>query len=85
MKNFYFTFGSDHAYPYGREDFVMVEAENLNQAIQLFNAVHPKREGSDCVNCAAWYGEEFFSNIHDRYYRGVAPKEIISLKILRNP
>ena len=50
-KRFYFTFGTDPDYPYGRNDYVLVEAQNLNQAIDIFTMIHPKRPGSDCVNC----------------------------------
>lgn len=83
MKNYYFTFGSDPAYPYGQDDYVLVEAKDLDQAIHLFQAVHPNRPGSDCVNCAFWYGEERFKPIREAYYKET-PTEIISLRVIRN-
>lgn len=83
-RRFYFTFGSDPAYPFGRDDYVVVEAENENQAVGIFQALHPNRPGSSCVNCAAWYQEEAFDQFRDRYYKGIKPKEYISLLVMRN-
>ena len=81
---FYFTFGSDPAFPFGRDDYVIVEAESANQAVGIFQAVHPNRFGSPCVNCAAWYSEEAFNKFRDKYYQGIKPKEYISLLVVRN-
>lgn len=82
-KRFYFTFGSDPRYDYGRDDYVIVEAENENQAVCIFQAVHPNRPGSSSVNCASWYSEEAFNQFRDQYYPNRTPKEHISLHIRR--
>ena len=84
MEKFYFTFGTDPLYPYGINDYVVVEADGVNEACCLFNMVHPQREGSDLVNCAFIYGEEQFYKNCAKYYPGMQPKEIISLNIIRN-
>lgn len=80
-KRFYFTFGTDPDYPYGRNDYVLVEAQNLNQAIDIFTMIHPKRPGSDCVNCAFWYDEEQFLPYIEKHYHGAAPVETITLTV----
>ena len=68
MIKAYFTFGSDPRYPYGRNDYVEVEAENMWQACELFKSVHPNRPGSGCLNCAFYYPEEEFNKFRQRYY-----------------
>lgn len=84
MNKFYFTFGSDPAYPYGINDYVIVEANGVNEACLLFNLVHPPRKGSDLVNCAFFYSEEQFNKNCAQYYPGVQPKEIIRLQVYQN-
>lgn len=79
----YFTFGSDPAFPYGRDEYVVVEAESVELAIHLFQLVHPNRPGSSCVNCAAWYFEGQFNELYDKYYPGASPAEVISLSVVR--
>ena len=85
MENkYYFTFGSDPLYPYDRNDYVVVEAADIGKAIALFQLVHPNRPNSGCVNCAAYYSEEEFNTFREKYYPGIFPKEIISLRIQKN-
>ena len=81
MKNYYFTFGSDENYPYGRDDYVMVEAGDFTEAVNLFRAVHPDRDNG-CVNCAFWYSEEEWNGDGgtSRYYKGIEPVETISVE-----
>lgn len=79
MNNYYFTFGSDPAYPYGMNDYVLVVAENINQACELFEAVHPHRPGSQAINCAFYYTEEQFREFQPRYYPNTPPIEIIAV------
>ena len=81
MAKFYFTFGSDPEYPYGRNDYVEVEAKGLNEACCLFNLVHPPREGSDLLNCAFFYSEESFNKFREEYYPNRQPIETISLNV----
>lgn len=53
LSNYYFTFGTSPGYPfYG--GWVQVEAESLNQAIEVFRRHFPDRvEG--VLNCADYY------------------------------
>ena len=56
MAKFYFTYGSDPAYPfYG--GWTEIEADNQRQAIGIFKAIHPDREDSESLNCADYYDE----------------------------
>lgn len=59
MSKYYFTFGTDPRYPF-QGGWVEVEAENAKMAIAVFNAAHPPREGSKCINCSSYYPEEVF-------------------------
>lgn len=81
MNSYYFTFGSDPLFPYGRGSYVVVAAPCLEDAISLFKLVHPNRPGSNLLNCAAYYTENQFSEFRDRYYKDVQPSEVISLQI----
>ena len=76
MANFYFTFGSDERFPFGRNDYVMVQAQDGNRACDLFRERHPNRPGSDCINCAFIYSEEKFNVFRERFYP-YPPVEII--------
>lgn len=68
MEKYFFTFGSDPRYPFGRNDYVMVEAENGKEACELFRSVHPDRPGSNCINRAFIYPEHEFNTFRDRFY-----------------
>lgn len=76
-KRFYFTFGTDPEYPYGQDDYVLVYADNLAEAVEKFKAKHPNRPGSDCVNCAFWYNEEQWNKSTKQYYGDRKPVEVI--------
>lgn len=77
MKEFYFTFGTDPAYPYGINDYVLVRAENGNEACEKFKAKHPNRPRSRFINCAFIYTQEEFDSFREKYYKGVEPAETI--------
>lgn len=59
MKKFYFTYGTDLKYPF-QGGWSLIYAPDLRSAQQIFKAVHPNREGSDCLNCADYYTAEQF-------------------------
>lgn len=77
MKNFYFTFGSDPKFPYGREDYVVVMANDRNEACRKFKEKYPNRPGSDFINCAFIYSEAEFNKFKDEFYPGVKPIDTI--------
>ena len=81
MNRFYFTFGSDPEFPYGRKDIVVVTAKDENMACDLFQAVHPNRPGSSCINCASIYAEDEFNEFRDKYYKGIEPVETIEVTV----
>ena len=57
MKKYYFTFGIE-GQPF-EGGWVIVEAQNIEQAIAVFRAVFPD-ESEGIVNCADYYSEERF-------------------------
>lgn len=84
MSNFYFVFGTWEGYPYGEKDYVLVVAENLTQAINLYRAVHADTENGS-VRCADWYTEDVWvKRIRDEYYKGVGPIETIAVSRREN-
>ena len=74
MQNFYFTFGSNELFPY-QNGYLIVIAENLNEAILAFRKKHKDRS-SGYVNCSFFYSEDEWEKIKV-HYGGQAPKEII--------
>lgn len=78
MANFYFTFGSNPAFPYGRDDFVQVVADDIREAVTIFRHHHPNRPGSNLVNCAFWYTEDEFSKFREEFYPGREPVETLT-------
>lgn len=58
-KKFYFTFGTDEAYPF-QGGWVEVIAYDKTEAISKFNQHYPKREGSSCYNACDCYGSSYF-------------------------
>lgn len=78
MPNFYFTFGSHPAYPYGRNQFVQVVAPTIYDAVKTFQAVHPNRPGSRLINCADYYDEEIFNKFRNEFYPDTDPVEVLT-------
>lgn len=74
---FYFTFGTDPQYPFGVNDYVLIRCKDGKTACSLFNALHPKRPGSDCMNCAFVYSEEEWEHSVKQYYVGREPIESV--------
>lgn len=77
MKRFYYTFGTDPAFPHGAGEYVAVEAESEAEADQKFMEVYPPRPGSSLLNCAFVYAAEKFEAFRDKYYKGVEPARVI--------
>lgn len=78
MEKFYFTYGTDHKYPF-QGGWSLIYAPDLRSAQQIFKAIHPNREGSDSLNCADYYTEkEFFQeNSFKDGNRGAGCHEVI--------
>lgn len=77
-KSYYFTFGSNPAYPYGREDFIQILARDIHEAAAIFRKHYPNRPGSTSLNCADYYTEKQFSAIRPEYYAGKQPAEVLT-------
>jgi hypothetical protein len=77
MASYFFTFGSDERFPFGRDDYVEVVAENAHEACELFRSHHPNRPGSNLLNCSFIYSDEKFNEFRDQFYPGRAPIEVI--------
>lgn len=78
-KKFYFTFGSDPAYPHGIDDYVAILAKNRYEAQMAFKATYPNRPGSDCLNYAFDYTEGIWEkdDLCAKYYNNKPPIETI--------
>lgn len=64
LKNFYFDFGSWEGYPYGRGEYVKVEAHDVKEAIAVYRYKHPDTDPlNPCVNCADYYDEEQWNQV----------------------
>lgn len=78
-KNFYFTFGSDPAYPYGRDDYVKITCADEGTACKLFNALHPKRPGHNVMNCAFMYNQIQWDSEVKQWYEGREPIQEVTV------
>lgn len=58
MPKFYFTYGTDPAYPF-QGGWTEIEAPDPDKAGEIFSAVHPDRHAG-IRNCAFTYTEEEF-------------------------
>ncbi len=77
IHSFYFTFGTDPLFPYGYHDYVLIMCSNEGEACKLFNALHPKRTGSNVMNCAFMYNEAQWEKGVKQHYVGRDPIEQI--------
>lgn len=75
--NYYFTFGSDPRFPFKRGEYVLVKANDGNEACQKFKSKYPNRPGSPFINCAGIYTEEEFNKFRDVYYVEAEPADTI--------
>ena len=60
MNKYYFTYGSDERFPFFG-GWTVVYANSRREAIAIFRAANPDREGSGCYNAASCYTEEEFA------------------------
>lgn len=77
MNRYYYTFGSNPAFPYGIDDYVEVTARTMHESTIAFRLKHPDRS-EDCLNCAFIYTEDEFNQIRDKYYGNVSPVESLN-------
>lgn len=79
-RNFYFTFGSDLEYPFGRDDYVRITCRDMGTACKLFNALHPRRLGSNAMNCAFMYDQQAWDRGVKQHYEGREPIESVTVE-----
>ena len=84
VHSFYFTFGTDPLFPYGYHDYVLIICRDESEACKLFNTLHPKRLGSNVMNCAFMYNETQWELNTKKYYAGRDPVETIIVTRTRN-
>lgn len=75
---FYFTYASDEKFPF-HAGWTEVRARDRSQACAIFNAHHPPRDDSACVNCSWIYDEAQFRNTemykrNDNFGKGCVEK-----------
>lgn len=73
----YFTYGTDKDFPFGIEDYVVVNGNSVEEIIDKYRKKYPDTH-DNCVNCAFYYIEEEFEKIRNKYYAGVEPADIIA-------
>ncbi len=78
--NVYFTFGTNPAFPYGIDDYVVVIGADVKDCIKTFKDAHPNRPGSDAINCADYYGEHQWKRIPKEHRDEKELKEILISK-----
>ena len=62
MQKFYFTYGTDLAYPF-QGGWTEIEAPDRPSACKIFQMFHPNRDGCmGLLNCADIYSEDDFMN-----------------------
>lgn len=77
MERLYFTFGSDPAYPYGRDAFVVAIGRDRNDCIEAFKKKHPNRPGSDAYNAADSYTAKEWDKVSEEHYKDTKLTELI--------
>lgn len=79
MLEVYFTFGSDTAFPYGRDQYVKIIGKSMKDCTGTFRKHFPSRPGSDDLNCADYYEAKLWEKTAKEYYEGKDPvKTIVS-------
>ena len=78
MTKTYFTFGTASHFPYGRDEYVVIEALDQQKAVKEFMTRFPD-EDPNVVNCAFYYTEDEWINekIGEKYYKDISPVEYI--------
>lgn len=78
MTKTYFTFGTASHFPYGRDEYVVIEALDQQKAIKEFMTRFPD-EDPNIINCAFYYTEKEWidGEIGEKYYKDVSPVKYI--------
>lgn len=76
-RRFYFTFGSDKQFPYGRGQYVVVKAQDIREAARKYKRKYPNPHDDEVLNCADYYSQQAWDERIKQYYGGTEPAEII--------
>lgn len=74
---YYFTFGTDPAFPYGIKDYVLVYGKDRHNCAETFRKKYPNRPGSNVLNCADYYSQKEWENGVKDYYKNTHPKKVL--------
>ncbi len=77
MERLYFTFGSDSAFPHGREDYMLVIGKDRNDIFDTYKKKYPNRDGSNVLNCADYYTQSEWDKESKKYFGDKEPAEIL--------
>ena len=83
MNKYYCTFGTDKAFPFSIDEFVIVEAPDEAAAYNLFMMVHPNPRPNceNIANFAFCCDEKKWPEVYEKYYKGQEPSEVISVNV----
>ena len=76
-KIYYFTFGSSEEFPYTREQYIIVKAQDIREAAKKYKKKYPSRYNENILNCADYYSQKAWDERVKEYYKGVEPVEVI--------
>lgn len=77
LKSFYFTFGSAKQFPYSREQYVVVKAQDIREAARKYKRKYPNPHDDETINCADYYNQQTWDERIKKYYGDAEPAEII--------
>ena len=77
LKNYYFTFGSSKQYPYKRDQYIVVKAQNKQEAARKYRRKYPNPNAMEILNCADYYCQKEWDERIKQYYNESSPAEII--------
>lgn len=75
MNKYYFTFGSNEQFPYGREQYVVVFAVNMQDAVNLYREKYPDLSPG-IVNCTFYYPQSEWAEVSKAF--PFPPAEVIN-------
>lgn len=59
----YYTFGSDPAFPFGRDSYVKIIGQDVRDCNAAFRKHFPSRDGSNTLNCSDYYTQKRWKQI----------------------
>jgi len=69
MNKYYYTFGSDKMFPF-QNGWIVIKADSWKSAHEIFMKHFPCRNGGNTLNCAFFYDEKQWENLHTENWNG---------------